>query len=136
MVKVIMGVKGSGKTKLLIELVEAALQEARGDVIVIEKEPSLTYDIPHQARLIVAAEYDFGSTDFMKGFISAILASNYDVTHVFIDNLYKMFEDRSIAGAEDFLDLLDAFSTKSGIAFTLTLSAPLETATERIRKYF
>ena len=136
MVKVIMGVKGSGKTKLLIEMVEKALEEARGDVVVIEKEQSLIYDIPHQARLIVASNYDFGSTEFMKGFISAMHASNYDITHVFIDNLYKMFEDKSIPGAEDFLDWLEAFSEKEGIRFTLTLSAPIESATDRIRKYF
>lgn len=136
MVKVIMGVKGSGKTKLLIELVEKALEASRGDVVVIEKEQSLTYDIPHQARLIVANNYDFGSTEFMKGFISAMHASNYDITHVFIDNLYKMFEDKSIAGAEDFLDWLSAFSEREGIEFTLTLSAPIESATDRIKKYF
>ena len=136
MVKVIMGVKGSGKTKLLIELVEKALEESRGDVVVIEKERSLTYDIPHQARLIVAANYDFGSTEFMKGFISAMHASNYDITHVFIDNLYKMFEDRSVEMAEAFLSWLDGFSTKHGVSFTLTLSAPVETATEGIKKYF
>ena len=57
MVKVIMGVKGSGKTKLLIDLVQKALDEEKGDVVVIEKDRSLTYDIPHQARLIVASDY-------------------------------------------------------------------------------
>ncbi|MBR4702374.1 MAG: hypothetical protein IKO91_00875 [Oscillospiraceae bacterium] len=136
MVKVIMGVKGSGKTKLLIEMVEKALEESRGAVVVLEKERSLTYDIPHQARLIVASNYDFGSTEFMKGFISAMHASNYDITHVFIDNLYKMFEDKTLSGAEDFLDWLNSFSEKEGIQFTLTLSAPVESATERIRQYF
>ncbi len=136
MVKVIMGVKGSGKTKLLIEMVEKALAESRGDVVVLEKERSLTYDIPHQARLIVASNYDFGSTEFMKGFISAMHASNYDITHVFIDNLYKMFRDHTVEGSEDFLDWLEAFSEKEGIHFTLTLSAPIESATERIRRYF
>ena len=66
MIKVIMGVKGSGKTKLLIDLVQKALDEEQGDVVVIEKDRSLTYDIPHQARLIVASDYDFGSTEYMK----------------------------------------------------------------------
>ena len=136
MVKVIMGVKGSGKTKLLIEMVEKALEESRGAVVVLEKERSLTYDIPYQARLIVASNYDFGSTEFMKGFISAMHASNYDITHVFIDNLYKMFDDQSLSGAEEFLDWLNAFSEKEGIQFTLTLSAPVESATDRIKKYF
>ena len=136
MVKVIMGVKGSGKTKLLIEMVEKALEESRGAVVVLEKERSLTYDIPHQARLTVASHYDSGTTEFMKGFISAMHASNYDITHVFIDNLYKMFNDKTLSGAEDFLDWLNAFSEKEGIRFTLTLSAPVESATERIRQYF
>lgn len=136
MVKVIMGVKGSGKTKLLIELVQQALREEQGDVVVMEQERSLTYDIPYQARLIVAKDYDFGPAEFMKGFISAMHAGNYDITHVFIDNLYKMFDDTSIAGAEDFLDWLEAFSVRENIKFTLTLSAPIETATDRIKKYF
>ncbi len=136
MVKVIMGVKGSGKTKLLIEMVENALKESQGDVTVIEKESSLTYDIPHQARLIVANNYDFGSTEFLKGFISAMHASNYDITHVFIDNLYKIVEKMDIAATEDFLNWLDVFSAREGITFTLTLSAPIEEATEGIKKFF
>ena len=136
MVKVIMGVKGSGKTKLLIDLVQKALDEEKGDVVVIEKDRSLTYDIPHQARLIVASDYNFGATEYMKGFLSALHACNYDICHVFIDNLYKMFEDRSVETAETFLEWLDAFSKKQGVSFTLTLSAPVETATEGIRKFF
>ncbi len=136
MVKVIMGVKGSGKTKLLIDLVRKALSEEAGDVVVIEKERSLTYDIPYQARLIVAADYDFGSAEFIKGFISAIHAGNYDISHIFIDNLYKMFNDRSVQAAEDFLAWLEAFSRKEKVNFTLTLSAPVEAATENIKKFF
>lgn len=136
MVKVIMGVKGSGKTKLLIDLVRKALDEETGDVVVIEKERSLTYDIPYKARLIVAADYDFGPADFIKGFISAIHAGNYDISHIFIDNLYKMFADKAVNAAEDFLVWLDAFSQKEKVNFTLTLSAPIETATDKIKKYF
>ncbi len=136
MIKVIMGVKGSGKTKLLIDLVQKALDEEQGDVVVIEKDRSLTYDIPHQARLIVASDYDFGSTEYMKGFLSALHACNYDICHVFIDNLYKMFEDRSVESAEAFLNWLEGFSSKHGVAFTLTLSAPVESATDGIKKFF
>lgn len=136
MIKVIMGVKGSGKTKLLIDMVQKALDEEQGDVIVIEKEQSLTYDIPHQARLIVAADYFFGSTEYMKGFLSGLHASNYDISYVFIDNLYKMFDDHSVNTAEDFLDWLNAFSEAQKVSFVLTLSAPVESATDRIKKYF
>ena len=57
MVKIIMGLKGSGKTKKLVDLVRSAVETADGDVVVIEKEKKLTYDIPYQARLVDAAAY-------------------------------------------------------------------------------
>ena len=86
MVKIIMGLKGSGKTKELVGLVCKAVSEGSGDVVVIEKERKLTYDIPYQARLIDAGSYSIGSYEFLKGFISGIHAGNYDITHFFIDN--------------------------------------------------
>ena len=131
-----MGLKGSGKTKRLVEMVSSALETSSGSVVVIEKDKKLTYDIPYQARLIYASDYSIGTIEFFKGLLSGLHAGNYDITHVFIDNLYKMFEDKSVAGAEDFLDWLEAFSRKEGICFTLTLSAPIESATERIRRFF
>ena len=70
MVKLIMGLKGSGKTKKLVDLVVEALKDGSGDVVVIEKERSLTYDIPYQARLIDAGSYDIGSYELHKGFLS------------------------------------------------------------------
>ena len=76
MLKIIMGLKGSGKTKELVGLVCKAVSEGEGDVIVIEKDRKLTYDIPYQARLIDAASYDIGSYEFLKGFISGLHAGN------------------------------------------------------------
>ena len=67
MVKLIMGLKGSGKTKKLVDLVRGAVDEGNGDVVVIEKERKLTYDIPYQARLIDAGSYDIGTYEFLKG---------------------------------------------------------------------
>lgn len=134
MIKVIMGVKGSGKTKHLIEMVKAAIDSETGDVVVLEKDQKLTYDIPYKARLVFANQFSFGSYDFLKGFISGLHAGNYDITHVFIDSLYKMVDNKD--GVEDFLAWLDKYGEESGIKFTITISADINEATEGIKKYF
>ena len=136
MVKVIMGLKGSGKTKHLIELVKAAVDEEHGDVVVIEKEPKLTYDIPYTARLIEARQYGINGYDFLKGFISGLHAGNYDITHIFIDSLTKIVEEGVDARVEDFLDWCESFSEREKVKFTFTISADINLATEGIKKYF
>ena len=80
MVQLIMGLKGSGKTKRLVEMVATAVREESGSVVCIEKDKKLTYDIPYQARLIYACDYAYalGSYDFFKGFLSGLHAGNYD----------------------------------------------------------
>lgn len=135
MVKVIMGLKGSGKTKQLIDLVKKAVDTESGDVICLEKGPKLTYDIPHKARLIFASQYQFGSYAFLKGFISGLSASNYDITHVFIDSLYKVVDDHSTAAVEEFLDWLETFSDKENIKFTITVSMDPALAGAGMKKY-
>jgi len=135
MVKLIMGLKGSGKTKQLIELVKKSVEEEHGDVVCIEKGPKLTYDIPHKARLIFASQYNFGSYEFLKGFISGLNASNYDVSHVFIDSLQKIVNDHSETVMEEFLNWLDRFSSRENIRFTITLSADPALAGDGLKKF-
>ena len=135
MVKVLVGLKGSGKTKRLVELVRRAVEEEHGDVICIEKDKNLTYDIPYQARLIHASDYQIGTFEFMKGFISGLRARNYDISHIFIDNFHKMFNAGTEAQVVDFLDWLSSFAESEGIKFTITMTADPETVGDEIKKY-
>jgi len=135
MVKLIMGLKGSGKTKQLIELVKKAVEEERGDVVCLEKTPKLTYDIPHKARLIATAQYNFGSYEFLKGFISGLNASNYDVSHVFIAGVQKIVDAEDEAQFEAFLSWLERFAERENMKFTLTYTADPDLASEEIGKY-
>lgn len=130
-----MGLKGSGKTKRLVEMVKTAIDNETGSVVCIEKDKKLTYDIPYQVRLIHASDYAIGSVEFMKGFLSGLHAGNYDITHVFIDNFAKMLTDVSEQQIAEFLAWLDAFSTKENITFTLSMTMDPETACEDIKKY-
>lgn len=136
MVKIIMGLKGCGKTKQLIDLVRAAIQQENGNVVCIEKGQKLIYDIPHAARLIEASDYGFNSYDFLKGFISGLHAENYDITHVFIDSLLKIIDKPIGLETEEFVDWCESFSERERVKFTITISSDESLATEGIRKYF
>ena len=135
MVKLIMGLKGSGKTKKLVDLVKQAVEEEHGDVICLEKDKKLTYDIPYQARLIHASDYGFGGYDFFKGFISGLHAGNYDITHVFIDNFFKIVDASDMAKAEELLDWMAAFSERENVKFTISATADPAAVSEGVRKY-
>lgn len=133
MVRLIMGLKGTGKTKTLVELVRKAVDEEHGDVICIEKDKALTYDIPYQARLVHASQYGINSLELMRGFISGLAAGNYDITHVFIDNLFKIIgraDDATLAGL---LSWLEGFGEE--ITFTVTVSADPSEYSEAVTKY-
>ena len=135
MVNIIMGLKGSGKTKKLVDLVRQAVNEETGDVVVIERERKLTFDIPYQARLIDAGNYDIGSYEFLKGLICGVHAGNYDITHFFIDNFYKLVNDKSVPALEAFLDWLNKFSEQEKISFIISVSADPATVSDAVRKY-
>jgi len=135
MVNIIMGLKGSGKTKKLVDLVRDAVNEETGDVVVIEKERKLTFDIPYQARLIDAGDYDIGSYEFLKGLICGVHAGNYDITHFFIDNFYKLVGDKSPEALESFITWLEKFSNQEKISFIVSISADPDTVSEKVRGY-
>ncbi len=136
MVKVIMGLKGSGKTKQLIESINTAIHTESGSMICIEKGNKLTFNIDYRVRLIEASEYQLGSYTFLKGFISGLHAGNFDITHIFIDSLYKIACSEDIAETEDFLAWCEDFGKANGMQFTITISADINSATDKIKKYF
>ncbi|MBQ8263363.1 MAG: ATP-binding protein [Oscillospiraceae bacterium] len=136
MVKLIMGLKGSGKTKTLVDLVIKAVAEESGDVVCIEKDKNLTYDIPYTARLIHASEYGINTNNLLRGFICGLHAGNYDITHVFIDNFYKLLDDSSPEAVADMLDWMEDFSKANSINFTITATDDVEKASDRIKRYF
>ena len=135
MVRLIMGVKGSGKTKQLIELINAAAKDEAGNVVCIEPKRDMSYNIHYNIRLIDAQEYDLHSYEVFRGFISGLYAGNYDISHVFVDNLCKIAGTSDLMAVEKFLNWLDAFGEKNNIKFTVTISADLSLATDGMQKF-
>ena len=135
MVQLVMGLKGSGKTKRLIEMVNAALKEESGSVVVIEKDKKLTFDIPYQARLVFASDYSIGTVEFFKGLLSGLHAGNYDITHISIDNFVKMMPGVTEQDIEEFLNWLEAFSNKENVNFTVSMTLNPDEVSEKIKSY-
>lgn len=136
MVKVIMGPKGTGKTKQMIDLINTAVETEHGNVVAIAHDSKLTFDINYKIRLVETSDYDIPNYDTLKGFLYGLYASNYDITHVFIDSLNKLVSTENKADVEAFLDWLEAFSQKSDIKYTVSISEDESTASEGVRKYF
>lgn len=134
MIKVIMGLKGSGKTKKLIDSINAALDQASGDVVCIEYGKKLTYDVNYRVRLVDSEEYAISNSDMLKGFLSGLHAGNFDITHVYIDNLYKTIgTDR--ANGEAFVAWCAKFAETNNMNITITVSDDPALASEDIKKY-
>ena len=136
MISLLIGKKGSGKTKKLIEKVNTALASSGGNVVVIEKGMKLTYDIPHKARLVDSDEYDITGAPALFGFISGICAGNYDVTDIFVDSTLKI-----VTPATDDFDLerfigdLEKLGKVSGANIVLSVSLSSEESPESCAKY-
>ena len=135
MLKLITGLKGSGKTKVFIELVGDAIKEENGDIVCIERGKRLTFDIPHSVRLVETEDYGITNFEILKGFISGLRAGNYDITHIFVDSVLRLVKSDLTPEAEDFFDWCDAFAKRENMRLTMMVSADRAAATERLKKY-
>ena len=123
MITLLIGKKGSGKTKKLIELANEAVQNSNGNVVVIEKGLKLTYDISHKARLVDSDAYGIEGLDALVGFVSGICAANYDVTDVFVDSTLKITVK------------LKTLSESSNVNICLLISADAEELPASVREF-
>ena len=134
MIHVIMGLKGSGKTKKLINAINETVASASGDVVCIEYGKKLTYDINYRVRLVDSKEYAIANSDMLKGFLSGLHAGNFDITNVYIDNLYKTIGNDRVAG-EAFVKWCAEFAKVNNMNITITVSDDPAEASEEIKKY-
>ena len=134
MIHVIMGLKGSGKTKKLIEAINTAVASANGDVVCIEYGRKLTYDLSYKVRLVDSKEYGINSPAMLKGFLSGLHAGNFDITNVFIDNLYKTIGNDTVAG-EEFVAWCAKFAADNNMEITITISQDPSEVSEGMKQY-
>ena len=132
--KLIIGVKGTGKTKALIDMANAALEMSKGSVICIEKGDKLRFDIKYQVRLIDSDEFSVTDADALYGFVAGILASDHDVTDLFIDSALKICRN-DLEAFDAFLLQIDALAKKIGVNIVITSSIPVEEASDTVKQF-
>jgi energy-coupling factor transporter ATP-binding protein EcfA2 len=134
MIKLIVGHKGSGKTKTLIRMANEAAEGSKGNVICVEKGAHLTYDLSYRVRLIDIDHYGISGYDPYFGFLCGLMAGNYDITDIFCDGTLKICGRDTEAFAQMVEHLL-ALTTKNELVITFTVSCELEDLPERIRQF-
>ena len=132
MIKLFIGSKGSGKTKTLIEMVNNAVNESKGNVICIEKGDKLIHDITYKARLVDTDEYAIVDADALYGFIAGILASNSDITDIFVDSALKIIGNDVVA-FDGMLKKLDKIT--ESVNLVMTSSITVEECPDSIKAY-
>lgn len=138
MVKLLIGKKGTGKTKALLEQVNAASSVAKGNVVFISNNiSSAMFDIPRNVRMTDTSEFDIVNYSEFEGFICGIISGNYDITNIFVDGLFKIVANDNtddLDGLENFLNRLEAISTKFNIMFVLTLCIDADEAPDYVKR--
>ena len=132
MIKLFIGGKGSGKTKTLIEMVNNATSASNGNVVCIEKGDKLIHDITYKARLIDTDAYSVFDAEALYGFIAGILASNADITDIFVDSALKIVGNDT-AAFENMLKKLEAIT--KDVNLVMTASIAVEECPEAIKAY-
>ena len=133
MITLIVGSKGSGKTKQMIEMINSSVKTTKGNIVCIEKSMKLTYDLDHNCRLIDMDEYHIKGYEMLYGFISGILAGNYDIVELYVDGILKI-GNHDLEGLGKLLAALDKLSGEE-IKLVITVSANMEELPESVKKY-
>ncbi len=131
MVKLLIGGKGSGKTKKLINNVNAALETSKGHVVCVEKDDLLRYQISYKVRLLAASNYGISGYDAFYGFLSGLCAGDHDITDILVDATLKI-GGRDYNDLADFLEKVARLSSLTETEFTFTVSTEKENLPEKI----
>jgi len=133
MIKLITGKKGTGKTKILIDQINDAVNASNGNIVTVEKGSTIRYSISRKVRWCDTEYYNVEDYSTLYGFIAGLLASNYDITHVYIDGVFKIC-GRDYDSFGKVLDKLEALTGKD-VTVVFTVSADVEELPESVTKY-
>lgn len=134
MIKILMGEKGTGKTKAFIDMVNQSIHEEKGNVVCVMKGDRHLFDLKSAVRLADTTDFDVSGYCTLYSFIGGLISRDYDTTHIFIDSITKIAGD-DFEKLDAFLAKLEKLSEKYNVNFTITVSAPITAATDEIKKY-
>ncbi len=122
MIKVIMGKRGAGKSKKMIELANLAAKNETGDIVFINNSRKHMYDLDHEIRFINGSEFDINNFEVFYGFVCGIISEDFDISHIYIDGISQVINDERIYSFKNFFEKLQKLSEKFNINFTMAIS--------------
>ena len=134
MIKVIYGSKGTGKTKMLIDAANAAVEKAKGHLIFITDTKRGMYDLERDVRFIDVSDYDVAGEAALCGFVKGVIAGNHDNEYVYIDGVVRI-AGKPVAELAAFFYMLDKVSTSNNLTITVTVTAEKEELPDFVAKY-
>lgn len=135
MIKIHIGLKGSGKTKKLIEAVNNAVNVENGNVVCITDGNRLIHDIDRKVRIINTEDFNIKNFDMFEGLICGLIAQDYDITHIFIDSVFKSVPNGDMNSIEEFISDLEKLAGAFNVSFTMMVSAEADSAGANVKKY-
>ena len=135
MIKIHIGLKGSGKTKKLIEAVNNAVNMENGNVVCITDGNRLIHDIDRKVRMINTEDFNIKNFDMFEGLICGLIAQDYDITHIFIDSVFKSVPNGDMNSIEEFISDLEKLAGAFNVSFTMMVSAEADSAGANVKKY-
>ncbi len=134
MINLIIGKKGSGKTTVMVEMANDAVKITKGHVVFLDVDNSRMFQVDYRARFIHLNEYDIENENEFFGFLCGVVASNYDIDHIFIDGLMQISETK-LEDMGHFFDRLDKLEKKYNISIVIGISWENEEVPEFLHRY-
>ena len=134
MIKLVVGKKGSGKTKTMLDAIAEAVKNESGNVIFVCNSNRHMLEVTHAARLVDVSNADTETFRLFKAFIMGMLSQNYDISHIFVDSLFKIVPDDN-DGLAEFIEKLEKISEASNVKFTICISADISELPSAVHKY-
>ena len=135
MIKIHIGLKGSGKTKKIIEALNNAVNVENGNVVCITDGNRLIHDIDRKVRMINTEDFNIKNFDMFEGLICGLIAQDYDITHIFIDSVFKSVPNGDMNSIEEFISDLEKLAGAFNVSFTMMVSAEADSAGANVKKY-
>ncbi len=135
MIQILVGEKGQGKTKRLIDLANEASKTIDGNVVFIDDDSRHMYDLHYGIRFVETSTFKICDYEVFVGFIYGILSQNGDIQKIFVDGLNNIINNLNSEDLEELCTVLDRISNDYNVDFTLIYSAPLTAVPDQVRKY-
>ena len=135
MIEFVYGAKGSGKTKKMIDMANAEVGSAKGDILFINDRDKYRVTVDTKIRFINSEDFEIKGEDELYGFISGVIAGNYDVDVVYIDNLLRILDADGPEDISGILEKLDKIQKKQDIKFVLSLSCEESSVPDCVKNY-